>query len=163
MVLNPYICHMNKYIYLFVALIVLSCGSPADSLQDLDLMKEGIPLKIKAPADAVVKQKDMGIFKDITIKEGDNFYIQITAARVLNSDVTARIQEEINSVKELDVFSKVIKNDERGFIFEKKKDDKLTYDFRSIKIVGNDEYLFQSGLIGTFSLEDVELMYDAVK
>jgi hypothetical protein len=152
-----------KYLILLCSILLFSCGSPADGLEDLDLMKEGIPLKIKAPTDAVIKQKDMGIFKDITVKKGEDFYVQITAAQLLSSDLKTRKDEELSSVKELSVFSKVISEDERGFIFEKKKGEDMTYDFRSIKFIGNDEYLFQSGLVGNFSLEEVEVMYDAVK
>lgn len=154
---------MKKYLYIFIAIVLVACGSPADSLKDLDLMKEGIPLKIKAPTDAVVKQKDMGIFKDITVKGEEGFYVQITEAKVLDRDVSSRIKEELNSVKALDVFSKVVKENERGFIFEKKKGDQMVYDFRSIKLVGDNEYLFQTGLLGNFGLEEVEVMFDAVK
>ena len=141
----------------------MSCKSPASNLQDLDLMSENIPLKIKAPADVSVKKKDMGVFKDITIKNNDDFYIQITAGQVYNNDEKARKLEELESVKDLVSFSRIVQEDQSGFIFEKKKGDNLTYDFRRVKIQGDQEYLFQTGLIGSFSLEEVELMFDAVK
>lgn len=154
---------MTKYILFLFTFLLFACGSPADSLKELDLMKEGVPLKIKAPEDAEVKQMDMGIFKDITVRKGEDFYIQITAAQVLNSDLKARKEEELSTVKSLDTFSKIVKEEERGFIFEKKKGDAMVYDFRSVKFVGDNEYLFQSGLIGSFELEEVEVMFDAVK
>lgn len=154
---------MKRIIFILCALVILSCKSPADSLSDFDLMSEGIPLKIKAPEGAVVKQKDMGIFKDITVRAGERFYLQITSGQAMNRDMKARKNEELASIKELNVFSRVIKEEDRGFIFEKKKGDDLSYDFRSLKLVGENEYLFQSGLIGKFTLEEVELMYDAVK
>ena len=141
----------------------MSCKSPASNLQDLDLMSENIPLKIKAPADVSVKKKDMGVFQDITIKNNDDFYIQITAGQVYNNDEKARKLEELESVKDLVSFSRIVQEDQSGFIFEKKKGDNLTYDFRRVKIQGDQEYLFQTGLIGSFSLEEVELMFDAVK
>jgi hypothetical protein len=154
---------MTKYILILFSILLFSCGSPADALEELDLMKEGVPLKIKAPEDAIVKQKDMGIFKDITVRKGDDFYIQITGAQKFNDDLSARKAEELSTVKGFDTFSKIIQEDERGFIFEKKKGDSMVYDFRSVKFVGDNEYLFQSGLIGSFALEQVEVMYDAVK
>lgn len=146
-----------------IILLSFSCKSPSNNLAELDLMSEGIPLKIKAPKDAAIKQKDMGIFKDITVKAADNFYLQITSGSIFNADKKARIAEELKNVKELNVFSRVVKEAGHGFIFEKKIGDKLSYDFRSIKNVGENEYLFQSGLIGTFTLEEVELMFDAVQ
>lgn len=146
-----------------MTLVIFSCKSPASNLETLDLMSEGIPLKIKAPANAVVKKSDLGIFQDITIKEGDNFYIQITAGQVYLNDAKGRKAEELISVKELKTFSRVVKEDDNGFIFEKKNEEKISYDFRHVKIQGDTEYLFQTGLIGSFDLKDVELMYDAVK
>lgn len=154
---------MEKFILLLLAVILFSCGSPADSLEELDLMKEGIPLKIKAPEDSEVKQMDMGIFKDITVKKGEDFYVQITEATMLNNDIKARKDEELNTVQDLSTFSKVVKEEERGFIFEKKRGEEMVYDFRSIKFVGDNEYLFQAGLVGNFSLNEVEVMFDAVK
>jgi len=155
---------MNRLmIILSFSILLFSCTSPAGNLEDLDLMKDGVPLKMKAPADAVVKTKDMGIFKDITVKKGDEFYVQITAAQVINNDLASRKSEELEGIKKLNVFSKIVSEDDRGFIFEKKKGDGFTYDFRSIKFVGDNEYLFQAGLVGSFSQEDVEVMFDAVK
>ena len=53
---------------------------------------------------------------------------------------------------------------DNGFIFEKKlSPDHLNYDFRYFKVQGDKEYVFQTGLIGKFSLEDVKGMYGAVK
>lgn len=154
---------MRKIIVLFVAItVLLSCGSPAAELPDLDLMSEGIPLKIKAPKDAKVKKKDLGVFKDITIKNDDKFYIQITAGQAYDSSAKVRKNEELESIKEQTNFSRIIKEDDTGFIYEKKVGDVLSYDFRELKIQGDTEYLFQTGLIGSFSLEEVELMFDAV-
>lgn len=154
---------MTRLSIILLSILFFSCGSPAGNLEDLDLMKDGVPLKIKAPSDAIVKTKDMGIFKDITVKQGDDFYVQITAAQVLNSDLASRKKEELDGVIQLSVFSRIVKEDDRGFIFEKKKGEGFTYDFRSIKFVGDNEYLFQTGLVGNFSQEHVEVMYDAVK
>ncbi len=151
-------------LYGFVLVMLGSgCKSPASELQELDLMSEGIPIKIKAPVGAKVKKKDMGLFQDITIKDGEDFYIQITAGQLYNSNAKVRKTEELEAIKQLISFSRIIKEDEQGFIFERKKGDELTYDFRRIKIQGETEYLFQTGLVGNFDLESVELMYDAVK
>lgn len=156
---------MKKYIIVLLVLVLtgLSCSSPTSKLSDLDLMSKGIPLKLKAPEDADVRTKDMGIFKDITVRKGDSFYLQITGGQKFNENEKAYKVDELSTIKLTSSFSRVIKEDDNGFIYEKKKGDKLTYDFRRIKIQGDEEYLFQTGLIGNFALEDVELMYAATE
>lgn len=50
------------------------------------------------------------------------------------------------------------------FIYRKKiSEDRINHDFRYIKIQGDQEYMFQVGLMGQFSLEDVKAMYASVK
>lgn len=163
--LRTYRAKMGRVLLYGFALLLLgsACKSPASGLEDLDLMSEGIPIKIKAPAGATVKKKDMGIFQDITIKDDTDFYVQITAGPVYINDENGRMKEEMESIKQLISFSRIIKEEDQGFIFERKKGDELTYDFRRIKIQGETEYLFQAGLVGKYDLESVELMYDAVK
>ena len=152
---------MKKITYiLFLAIFMFSCTNTG-GLPDLDLMSKGIPLKLKAPADAEVKTKDMGVFKDITIESGDDFYIQITGGQKFLNDEKARKTEELNSIKNLNDFSRVVREDDNGFVFEKKRGDNLSYDFRRVRIQGDDEYVFQAGLRGKFTLEAVDKMYDA--
>ena len=67
-------------------------------------------------------------------------------------------------VKNSPFFSEIIKEDDNGFIFKKTiSEDRINYDFRYVKIQGDKEYVFQTGLIGQFTLDDVEMMYEAVK
>jgi len=37
------------------------------------------------------------------------------------------------------------------------------YGFKYLKIQGDKEYIFQTGLVGNFGLDDVKVMYEAVK
>jgi hypothetical protein len=54
--------------------------------------------------------------------------------------------------------------EDQGFIFSKKADSLIVdYDFRFVKIIGDKELIFQSGLVGSFSLEDTKIMYNAIK
>jgi len=154
---------MKHLLYILgFAFICMACSNTSN-LPDLDLMSKGIPLKIKAPENAIVAAKDMGIFKDVTIRTEDGFYLQITAGTKFQNDEAARKSEELNTIKQLNNFSRIVAEDENGFLFEKKQGDDLSYDFRRIRIQGDDEYLFQTGLIGKFTLEQVETMFEATK
>ena len=68
----------------------------------------------------------------------------------------------LTAVQEDPFFREMIKEEDQGFIFSKKADSTtVDYDFRYVKILGDKELIFQTGLVGSFSLEDVKIMYNA--
>lgn len=151
-------------LFLFSLLLGNCKNDPTSDLVELDLMSTGVPIKILAPEDSKVVVDDLGFMKDITIKKDDAFFIQILAGDALTNDRSKIIADQKQTVEEGPFFSQILIEDEAGFIFEKKIDEtKINHDFRLVKIQGNQEYIFQTGLIGTFSLEDVKKMYAAVK
>jgi len=161
---------MNKLLSIAIVLLsicLLSCkgdGNTTSGLQDLDLMKYGMPIKIKAPADPVVEASDMGIMKDVTIKSGDQFYLQISSGVATTTDAAVVKSQQMLNVKGAPFFDEVLEQDDNGFIYRKKiTEDRINHDFRFVKIQGDQEYIFQTGLMGQFSLEDVQAMYAAVK
>mgnify|MGYP000046705737 CR=1 FL=1 len=145
-------------------ILIVSCKTdPTKGLQDLDLMSKGLPIKIKAPLDAEIVSNNMGVVKDVTVQKGDNFYIQIMGSNATTFDKAALLAEQRALVESGPFFSKVLEESENGFIFEKKIDDKnINYDFRVVKIQGDQEYIFQTGLIGRFTEKDARKMYQAV-
>jgi len=105
----------------------------------------------------------MIVMKDVTIKK-DGFFIQLLYSDAITHDPVKALTEQRNTVESGPFFSKIVQEDEHGFIFEKKIDeDNINYDFRFIKIRGGKEYIFQTGLIGKYSLEEVQKMYAAVQ
>ncbi len=145
---------------LFLGCILIACDN-SSQLPELDLMSKGIPLKLRAPEGAEVSSKDMGVFKDVTIRNGEDFYIQITGGQKFQNDEKLRKDEELKTIQSLANFSRIVQEDDNGFVFEKKRGDDLSYDFRRIRIQGEEEYVFQAGLIGKFSLEAVQQMFEA--
>lgn len=145
-------------------LFISSCKTdPASQLNKLDLLAHGLPISINAPEGAEVVTDDMGVWKDVTVKAGDNYYVQILGSDATTFEKSGILSDQLASVKQGAFFSKILEEYEDGFIFEKKIDEVLNYDFRYIKIQGDKEYIFQTGLIGTFSEDDVRLMYASVK
>jgi len=155
-----------RYLF-FTFLIIVSCKSESkvnSNLVDLDLMKYGMPLKIKAPADPVVVNEDMGVIQDVTVKGDDNYFLQITSGTATTTDVASLKESLLSDIKTTPFFSKIVEDFDNGFIYEKKiSEDRLNYDFRYIKVQGNNEFVFQTGLIGSFSVEDVKMMVESVK
>lgn len=153
-----------RNIWILLCLFLLSaCSEPKSNYPDLDLMGHGLPIKIKAPANADVKFSDMLLMKDVTVKK-DEYDLQIFASEVITLDIAKIKAEQLNGQKIKSSFSKIIQDDPNGFIFEKlRSDSTLNYDFRYIKIQGDQQYIFQTGLVGKFSEQQVRDMYESVQ
>jgi len=153
----------------FVLAFILCCTSCQDKnsypdLEELDMLSYGVPLKIKAPVDAEVEIDDLGIVQDITVQAGKDFNLQIIAGTAYLSSITEIVKKQKSDAMATGTFSKIVKEDDRGFIFEKKySEERISYDFRYVRLQGDREFIFQTGLLGQFTLEDVEKMYHAVQ
>lgn len=151
--------------YVFLALTLLSaCRKDGVKMQKLDLQSHGLPVTILAPDSAIIQEKDYNFMRDITVKKGDQFFIQIFEFAAPRQDAAGEKLRQLTAVREDPFFREVIKEEDQGFIFSKMADSiKIDYDFRYVRILGEKELIFQTGLVGSFSLEDVKLMYNAVK
>lgn len=148
---------------LFCLCVLSSCAEPKGTYPDMDLMKHGLPIKIKAPVDAKVKMSDMFLMKDVTVKK-DDYDLQIFESEVITQNIESIKGEQLSTQKAKPTFSKVIQEDPNGFIFEKfRSDSTLNYDFRYVRIQGDKQYIFQTGLIGKFTEQQVRNMYESVQ
>lgn len=158
---------MKRFICLF-ALVwgVMACSNePQSNLSELNLLEYGLPITVQAPDSAQVKKVDMGsIMKDVTIKYGEDYSIQLYASQATTNDIAKLKAEKLSDIKMNPFFSKIVREEESGFIFETIIDSTtINYGFNYAYVQGDMEYIFSTGLIGTFTLEEVEKMYDAVK
>ena len=160
---------MTKFSIFLVACISLAllfaCNQERGPvLEELDLMSYQMPIVIQAPAGAEVKKLDLVIQKDITVKKGDDFYIQIFESDATERDLEKVKERMISEVKQNPYFSEILMEEERGFIYKTQIDSTRTnYGFRYARIQADKEYTFQAGMIGIFSMDQVETMYNAVK
>ena len=100
--------------------------------------------------------------KDITI-EGENYSVQLFVSDATTTDATEVKNTMLAEVQNQQYFSKVIKEDPTGFIYETVIDSTyISYRFYHIKIKGDKELLFRSGLQGKFTQEQTEATYQAV-
>ena len=147
-----------------ITVFMFSCKTdPLDGMKKTELMQYGFPIAMHLPEGADIKKTDLGVMQDLTIKAGDNYYVQIFSSDLLTIDKTTVMNEKLVEAKSHPFFSKIISEEEDGFIFEKNVDGVLNYDFRYVKIQGDKEYVFQTGLVGNYSEEDVKAMYASVK
>lgn len=155
---------MTKYIVIFFSLMVLiGCGSKSANLPSTDLLKHGFSISVKAPADAKIASDDLGVMKELTIKKGDEYNVQILKSNSNTTVVADAVNGQMKMVKSDKYFTKVIEEYDNGFIFEKDIDGNINYDFRFIKLIGDQEYIYQTGMMGTFTEAAVRKMYDSVQ
>lgn len=152
----------------FYTLIILSAwactGEPEVKLAELDLLPYGVPITILAPDSADVNMSKMGVIKDITIKKGKEFNVQIFASPVSTQSLDELKSNQLDEVKSNRYFSKIVNEEPYGFVYETVIDsNNINYGFRHVHYQGDLEYVFQQSLIGSFSLEQAEKMYDAVQ
>jgi len=155
----------NSFFYLCCLLIAAACQTETEpALKPLDLLQYDIPITIMAPDSAIVKTMDLGVMKDVSVKKGDDYYIQIYASEASTNDLARVKADQLAEVKKNPYFSKIIEEEETGFIYEMVYDSLNTYyGFRHIRLQGDKEFIFQTGLVGMFSLEDAKQMFEAVK
>lgn len=154
---------------LFVAAVILiwACqkNDKPNEWVKKDLLEYGIPMSILAPDSAEVNSSDLGgLIQDVTIKKGDNYYIQIYASDAETTDIAKVKANQLAEVKSNRYFSKIVKEELDGFIYETAIDtSNINYGFRYVRVQGDKEFIFQTGLVGTFTEAQVERMYESVK
>ncbi|MEM6771812.1 MAG: hypothetical protein AAF597_14610, partial [Bacteroidota bacterium] len=105
-----------------------------------------------------------GIMQDVTIKSPeDNYSVQVLGSRAATNDMAKLKAEQLDLVRSNRYFERIVTEEPDGFIFENKIDSTAIFGFRYIIYQGDQEFVFQNGLEGTFSLADIEAMYAAVK
>ena len=155
---------MIKYITIVLgSILVIGCGSKSANYPSTDLLKHGFSISVKAPADAKIASDDLGVMKELTIQSGEEYNVQILKSNSNTNIVKDAVNGQMKMVKSDRYFTKVIEEYDNGFIFEKDIDGNINYDFRYIKLIGDQEYIYQTGMMGTFTEEAVRTMYDSVQ
>lgn len=154
-----------KSLCLALGVLILACQSGGDqlNLSERNLLEYGVPLMLEMPDSAEVKMMDWGIQKDITVKSDGWYSLQIFTSRATTHDRTELKNNLLETVQESEFFSEVSLDEPDGFIFELQIDTVRSYDFRHVKIQGDNEYIFQAGMMGSFTREQVEDLYQIAK
>lgn len=141
--------------------LLISC-SKQNNLKPLDLRSYGAEVTIMAPENSEVKKVE-GFITDITVRKDSTYEIQIFLSEKTNDDIAAVTKGQLELVKENPFFSKILKEETDGFLYENQLDGASNFGFRRIVLSGNQEIIFQNALLGTYSKEQAESMYEAVK
>ncbi len=133
-------------------------------LVEKDLLSYGVPLTLQVPDSAEITLTEWGLQKDITIVDAKSGYnLQVFNSKALTHNLEKLKENQRALVEEGPYFSKIITDEADGFVFELKVDSTINYDFRHFKIQGDQEYLFQGGLMSRYSLEEAQKIYAIAK
>lgn len=152
---------MQRLVFIFFTIFLLTaCNSENVKTAEFDLIKYGISLTVTAPQNAVITQLSNN--SEVWIVDStSNFQIQIRKALTLTNDVIKVKEEELELVKSTTGFSKIINEQDNGFVFEENFDE-TAYDFRYFVVQGDNKYIFQKIFTSNPSLEEVEQIFTIV-
>jgi len=149
---------------LLLLILLAGCqADPSSSWTPLDLLPYDIPLTIQAPDSAQVNAQKLGPYRDITVRAGRDYAVQILAGATTAPDVGALKSEQADLIRTNTYFERLVREDADGFIYELMIDSVPSYGFVRVHLQDEREYVFRSGLASTFTLEEARRMYRAVK
>jgi hypothetical protein len=154
------------YLCLLAALAALTAcrETPSEGWKPTNLLAYGIPLSIMAPEGAEITRRQLGgVIDDVTVKGLDGYHLQIFAADAETNDLARLKAIQLADIKTSRYFSRVVEEEQAGFIYETRLDGNLYYSFRYIHLQGDREYVFQPGLTELYSLEEAQRLYKAAK
>lgn len=154
--------NLVKSIYILLAFgIIAACSStPKMEFSERDLLEYGLTITVQAPDSVEIKKVDWGVQKDVTLVGPDWYNLQIFNAQATTYKIEEILQEMKETVEAGTYFSEMTVEDPDGFIFKTQIDSLVNYDFRHIKIQGDNEYIFQGGLLGSFDRAEIEKLYE---
>ena len=155
-----------KYKAFLLCIVFVSCVSETTSRwEPIDLLPHGYAITVAGPDSVEVKTEDLLVQQGLTLRnDTEKYFVQMWIKDASTTDMERLKAQQILDAENHAHFSKIIHEDPDGIIFEKKLDSTHTnYDFRYVKVQGDKEYVFQTGLIGSFSEEEVRKMYKAVR
>lgn len=160
--------HPYTLFYTLILLLLSSACTPdghEKGWQPLDLLPHGVAVSVMAPPDAKVQAGNLQsvLLKDLTIQGGDDYHVQLFYSPAITNDIAKLKNDQLQIVQDSRYFNRIVKEEVAGFIYQSVIDSTASYGFRLVKLQGDLELNFQTGMNQLFTQEEAELMYEAVK
>jgi hypothetical protein len=151
-------------LYLFVVLVLAACQKDTnDDWKPLDLLKYSVPITIMAPDSVAVNSQNLGgVIQDVTLK-APGYSIQIYGTDLETNDLASLKAAQLSEVKNNRYFSRIVQEEENGFLYELLIDTTFNYSFRYVLPRGDKLYTFQTGIVETYTMPEAKKLYQAVK
>lgn len=138
------------------------CSREPSGYSERHLGEFGLDLILLVPDSAHVQVKEYGPIRDFTVSDGGRFSLQIFEFQSPTGDTAGEKLRQLNTARQDPLFREIVREDDHGFIYAMQADSaSVDYDFRYVRMIGDRELIFQTGLVGRYALEDVERMYAA--
>ncbi|MBK8621851.1 MAG: hypothetical protein IPN79_08840 [Saprospiraceae bacterium] len=129
-----------------MCLLVLSCGEKTSSEKGkTTLHKYGIPVSLLLPVDVDIRKTSDGKISAVAIRNDSGYNMLVLMGETNFSTAQKAKFQQREQIVNNPAFIKIVEDYEDGFLFEWQGEDRIMYDFRHIKIVGNKEIVFQAG------------------
>ncbi len=149
-----------------IAICFIACQTDkAPELKPLNLLSYGVPLTIMAPDSSDVKKDSgFGLIEEVTVTGPGNYGLLIQSSDAGNSGAKDIKEEQLSSVKAKNRnFSRIIEEDETGFLYELKFDStNVNFQFFKAKVEGSKEYWFTTPYTGRYTEAEAKRVYDSL-
>ena len=147
---------------LLIVVLGVGCSRQPSGFSERHFGEFGLDLTLMVPDSARVHVKEYGPIRDFTVSDGERFSLQIFEFQSPTGDTAGEKLRQLNTARQDPLFREVVREDDHGFIYAMQADSaSVDFDFRYVRMIGDRELIFQTGLVGRYALEDVERMYAA--
>ena len=150
--------------FVVFTLLIAACSSESSNgWKEVDFMKDGLPVKIKAPANVKVTKSNFSGSEEFKLTGADNYGMSVLVLEATNSDVN-QVKSDLEAlVKKGRYFNQFVQNDAHGFVYQIMIDStRSVYGFRKIKIQGEKQIVFQNPYMSKLTKEEAIQLYEAV-
>ena len=130
------------------------------------LLSYGIPLYVNIPKDAHINRRIVGNITEVIIKgkeEKSWFELIVQNLPSESDDLAWNKYLQIEDVRNNVFFTRILEENENGFIYELVPKDKPTYHFRYVIVQGSQLYVISSALGSELTIEQVRELYQSVE
>jgi hypothetical protein len=147
-------------IFLAVSLFTFSCTSKSKpSGPGTDLLKYGIPDRILVPVNSTIAPLGSGKTTGITITAENDLEVQGIMTFSLTKNYQKLLLDKKREISSDPYFVKIVEETDNGFLFEKQVTEKAkAYDFRVLKIIGDQELTYLCGIKKEYTEAEVKEM-----
>lgn len=151
---------------LCLLLAALACepDTPQSNWPELNLLEYEVPVKVRAPEGTTVKSDNLGILQDVTLTGPDGYHVQLYVSESLGMPAAEVLAQQKEEVRAMRYFADIVEEMPDAFLFRVVVDtSNISYDFRHIKVVGEKELAFQSGLTSNPTEAEAKAMLEAIR
>lgn len=159
---------INFYLILIASLGLLQNCSNAKAPHkkgSTSLLSYGIPLYVNIPKDVDINRRIVGNITEVTVKGKDEkswFELIVQNLPSESEDLAWNKYLQIEDVRNNVYFTRIMEENENGFIYELVPRDKPTYHFRYVIVQGSQLYVISTALGSELTMEQTKELFDAV-